>query len=41
MFDVKWGYPIIKALSPLPLLLWIQNVKTMAWESFPGVQFDL
>ena len=42
MFNVKWGYPIKKALiSPLSLLLRLPNVKTTYRKSWPETLFQL
>ena len=41
MFNVKWGYPIKKALYLVILLLEAQNVKTTRRKSWPGNLFQV
>ena len=46
MFNVKWGYPIKRpyvSFTIAPRGLGCENNlwQIMAWESFPGVEFDL
>ena len=41
MFNVKWGYPIKKALYPQILLLLVRNMKTTCRKSCPGNLFQV